>query len=72
MYHSVISDSAGHFEIRNIAPESYKLFAWQSIAPGAYYNVGLIRAIEDRGQSIRIIPDSKISAEVVAIPIGGR
>jgi hypothetical protein len=72
MYHNVISDSAGHFEIRNIAPESYKLFAWQSIAAGAYYNVGLLQAIENRGQSIRVIQDSKITAEIVAIPIDGR
>jgi hypothetical protein len=72
LYHNVISDSNGHFEIRNIAPGSYKLFAWESISPGAYFNSEFIRPIENRGQSINVIQDSKLNAEIIAIPAGFR
>jgi hypothetical protein len=72
LYHNVISDSNGHFEIRNVAPGSYKLFAWESISPGAYFNSEFIRPIENRGQSISVIQDSIVNAEIFAIPAGFR
>jgi carboxypeptidase family protein len=58
------SDTAGRFEIPNVAPGSYILFAWESITPGAWQDPELMRSFESRGIPVRIEEGAKASMNV--------
>jgi protocatechuate 3,4-dioxygenase beta subunit len=53
-YRSCISDIKGNFELRGIAPGSYRLFAWSELEGSAYRNAEFLKKFEVRGKPIRI------------------
>jgi hypothetical protein len=67
LFHTAISDSTGKFTIRNIAPESYKLFAWKSIPNGAYYNAGFLSKYEERGRPVAVSEKTTVTEQVTVI-----
>src|SRR5262249_50303837 len=68
LYHTATSDSTGHFTIRNIAPGNYKLFEWQTISNGAYYNSGFLAKYEDRGHPIALNEKTPATEQITVIP----
>ena len=52
LYKFVQTDAQGHFSIAGVAPGSWKLFAWESIRPGAYQNAEFIQKYEARGTNV--------------------
>jgi len=69
LYRTATSDAEGHFTIRGIAPENYRLFAWQKIAPSAYYNARFLANYEDRGRAITLGQASTLTATITVIPV---
>ena len=61
------SDAQGRVLLTNLAPGSYKLFAWDSVPPGAWMNVDYIGKIEGRGTSVVINAGAQQSAQVKVI-----
>ncbi len=47
-----VTDQAGHFELKNIAPGDYKLFAWDDIEPGDWFDPQVISGVEAKGQPV--------------------
>jgi hypothetical protein len=47
VYRFSTADQNGHFTMRQIAPGSYKLFAWEDLEPGAYNDPEFVRKYED-------------------------
>jgi hypothetical protein len=54
LYKSATSDAAGKFTVRGIAPGSYKLFAFEGLAGGEFYNARFLLKYEFRGKSINV------------------
>ncbi|MNC93753.1 hypothetical protein D3C83_104540 [compost metagenome] len=52
LYRTAVSLPDGSFNLTGIAPGSYKLFAWQSVTPGAWGNAAFLRRHEDRGIAV--------------------
>ena len=54
LYKTAKSDAAGKFTVRGIAPGSYKLFAFEGLAGGEFYNSRFISKYEFRGKPINV------------------
>ena len=54
LYKTAKSDASGKFTVRGIAPGSYKLFAFEGLAGGEFYNSRFISKYEFRGKPINV------------------
>ena len=54
LYKTATSDAAGKFTVRGIAPGSYKVFAFEGLAGGEFYNSRFLSKYESRGKSINV------------------
>ena len=57
----------GRFRFENIAPGYYKLFAWDRIEIGAWFNRGFLEEFESRGRPITLAPGGNGTAEIPMI-----
>lgn len=51
---SVTANEAGHFEIKNVAPGDYKLFAWEDIERDSWFDPDVLKDFEARGQAVSV------------------
>jgi hypothetical protein len=72
LYQIAKSDSSGRFTVHNIAPGSYKLFAWQDVTGGAYYNGPFVSKHENQGKAITIASSATVTGDIVGIPVNGQ
>ncbi len=68
LFKSTTTDQLGHFVLQGIAPGDYKLFAWESIDPGAYKSSDFLQPFENRGKSVEITEGSTLSVQLDLIP----
>jgi len=54
LYKSAKSDASGKFTVRGVAPGGYKLFAFEGLAGGEFYNSRFLSKYEFRGKSINV------------------
>jgi beta-lactamase regulating signal transducer with metallopeptidase domain len=54
LYKTATSDAAGKFTVRGVAPGGYKLFAFEGLAGGEFYNSRFLSKFEFRGKSINV------------------
>jgi hypothetical protein len=66
LYRSDISDIRGRFELRGIAPGSYRLFAWTELEGAAYRNPEFMKEFEERGMPVRIEKGQRLSMDIAA------
>jgi len=54
LYKTATSDAAGKFTIRGVAPGNYKIFAFEGLAGGEFYNPRFLSKYESRGKPINV------------------
>jgi len=64
---TAVSDTAGRFEFQNVPPGNYKLFAWDSVEPGAWQDPDFMRSYESRGIPVHI-DEGASASQNIAIP----
>jgi hypothetical protein len=76
-YKQTGTDQFGTFGFKNIVPGDYKVFAWEDLEPGAYYDPEFIKPIDSKGEKVTVQEGAKqtvqatlISADTVAAPSG--
>jgi hypothetical protein len=62
------SDASGQFSITSIEPGKYKLYAFEDIAPGAYYDPDFMRLMEKRGADVELKESAQQTLDSEAIP----
>jgi hypothetical protein len=67
LYRTATTDSAGRASLTNIAPGSYKLFAWQDIEENAWQNAEAMRPFEDSGLAVIIGDNARASQTITVI-----
>jgi hypothetical protein len=67
LFRPITADSAGHFNIPNVAPGEYTLVAWESIEPFSFFDPSLIQIAETQGKALRVEESSKQTVSVTAI-----
>jgi beta-lactamase regulating signal transducer with metallopeptidase domain len=61
------SDASGKFVVRGIAPGVYKIFAFQTIAGGEFYNSRFLSKYEFRGRSLTVSQGSTTTETLTVI-----
>ena len=64
LYKTAITDDAGRFVFRGIAPGDYKVLAWEALETYQYFDEDFMRHSEPSGTSVRISGSSKERVEV--------
>jgi hypothetical protein len=68
LYKSATSDQNGKFNLTNVAPGDYKLFVWEAIPAGAYFDATYLRPFEDKGKPITIGKSAASAVQMTVIP----
>jgi hypothetical protein len=61
------TDASGRFDIHNLPPGTYSLFAWDDLEAGAWQDPAFIRAYEGRGTAVRVEEGRTQTVEVVVL-----
>jgi beta-lactamase regulating signal transducer with metallopeptidase domain len=67
LYKTAKSDAAGKFTVRGIAPGNYKLFAFEGLTGGEFYNSRFISKFEVRGKPINVAQGGSITESLTVI-----
>jgi len=62
-----LTDASGKFEMKDIAPGQYKVFAWEDAASGAVQSAEFRTPFDSRGASVTIGPNSHESVTLTRI-----
>lgn len=68
LFKTTSSGNDGKFHIEGIAPGEYKVFAWEAIQQGDWYDPDAMRDYESRGVTAQIEEGKSKTVEVTAIP----
>jgi hypothetical protein len=68
LYRQGALDQFGRFNMRGIAPGEYRLFAWEDIETGEYFDPDFLREHEPRGTPLTIKEGSKENVTLRVIP----
>ena len=49
-----VTDQSGHFELKNAAPGEYKIFAWDDIEPGSWFDPDVVLRVEAKGEPVTV------------------
>jgi hypothetical protein len=72
LFKTATSDADGKFHFEGITPGNYRVFAWEDIQSGDWFDPEVMRAFEYRGVSVRIDEGDSKTVEPVLIPAGSR
>jgi hypothetical protein len=67
LYKTAKSDAAGKFAVRGIAPGNYKLFAFEGLTGGEFYNPRFLSKHEFRGKPINVAQGGSITESLTVI-----
>jgi hypothetical protein len=70
LYRVAASDAQGHFSIARVGPGAYKLFAWDSVLPGAYLSPVFLQRYESQGSDVTVRAGAKATVDVRVIRAG--
>jgi hypothetical protein len=68
LYRVLSTNSTGHFQIQNVPPGDYKLFAFENVEQGAWQDPAFIGSYENAGTPIHIYEGSSESLQLQVIP----
>lgn len=68
MYRVVTAREHGSFEFKDVRPGTYRLFAFQEVAPFAWLDPEVMKPIESLGTTITVEEGANISRQLPAIP----
>jgi hypothetical protein len=58
------TDQNGRYKFGNVAPGDYKVFAWDDIEPGAWFDPEFFRDIESHGEAVKLDAKSRQTVRV--------
>jgi hypothetical protein len=67
-YRFAPTDSRGAFVFKGVRPGAYRLFAFESIAPFAWMDPGILNAVEDLGQDLVVNESERVTRQLKPIP----
>jgi hypothetical protein len=61
------TDREGRFSFRALPPGDYKLFSWEVVEDGEYYNKSFLAKYETQGRPVRVQESSRETADLKLI-----
>ncbi len=65
-YQQTTTDQYGRYRFDRVRPGDYKLFAWQDVEPGQWFDPEFLQQFEDRAQQITVTDGSSSKADLHA------
>ena len=65
----VVSDSTGRFVIAGIPPGEYRIYAWEDLEDGAYFDPEFLKRYEVEGKSLMVAESSQNTVELKPLAI---
>ena len=69
LFKNTTTDENGRFVIRGIRPGDYKLFAWDDIEPGAWWDPEFLSHYERQSEEIEITTNGRVSRDLHLISV---
>jgi hypothetical protein len=69
LFKTATSSVDGKFHFEGIAPGTYRIFAWEDIRPGDWYDAELMKTYEFNGVEVRLNESDTKSINVTVIPV---
>jgi hypothetical protein len=67
LFKTAAADTNGQFRFERVPLGDYKLFAWEEIEPGAWFDPAFLTRIEDQGKEIRVGARSNSEVPVLVV-----
>jgi len=67
LFRATASDEQGGFRLTRVPPGNYKLFAWDSVVPGAYESAEFLQRYESRGVDVKVSAAGSLRMDLTAI-----
>jgi hypothetical protein len=64
LFKDVTTDQNGHFTLRGIRPGDYKLFAWDDVEPGIWWDPEFLSHYETKGKSVKVEAGGHLSVNL--------
>jgi hypothetical protein len=68
LFRTATAGPDGRFSVANVAPGDYKLFAWQTLEPFAYFDPELLQRDESKARSVQVKESANQSIDLRVIP----
>jgi hypothetical protein len=68
LFKAAATDQSGKFNMRDVAPGDYKLFAWENLDNFGYFEPDFIRKYETQGKAVRVEESGKLNVDTKIIP----
>jgi hypothetical protein len=68
LYRTTTTDASGRFHFDHVVPGDYKVFSWEEIEDGAWYDADFMTANEGRGMPVHIREGQAETSRVEVIP----
>jgi len=68
LFKSATSDQAGRYNMRDVAPGDYKLFAWESLDGSEFFDADFLKQYEVLGKSVHVDESAKLAVDTKVIP----
>jgi hypothetical protein len=65
-----VTDTSGNFQIKDVAPGEYKVFAWESDPDGSTQSAEFRKPFESKGVAVTVGPKEKASVQLNVITAG--
>jgi len=71
LYYSTAStDQNGNFTINRVNPGEYKVYAWDEVENGAWFDPDFLKPVESKGSPVSVREGSPVTVQLTMIPAG--
>lgn len=70
LYHTAATDQNGSFQVKNVAPGNYRVYAWEDLEAGAQYDAELLKPHSGKSERITIDENGHAQVTLTRIPAG--
>ena len=69
LYRTVATDVSGHFDLKNVPPGDYKIFAWDDAENGSWLDPEFLKNYESLGMPVHIVDSGRESKQLTVISV---
>jgi 5-hydroxyisourate hydrolase-like protein (transthyretin family) len=67
-YKTTVTDASGRFTFRSLVPGNYRLYAFEDVESGAWFDPDFMRQMEAKGEAVTVSEGSREDLQITLIP----
>jgi len=69
-YRTASTDQKGNFTLGRVNPGEYKIYAWEDVENGAWFDPDFVNPVESKGSPVSVREGNPVSVQLTTIPAG--